>query len=69
MTIHAGGILTALLFIRYLLPPLETAALNLEECTPLCFSVLEAEDSFAIVLGNRLKIMIPFCIQGLSRFI
>lgn len=25
---------------------------------PLCFSILEAEDSFSIILGNRLKIVI-----------
>lgn len=58
MAIHAGSTLTALLFIWCLLPPLETAALHLEERTALCFSILETEDSFCIISGAGLKIAI-----------
>lgn len=58
VTIPAGGVLIALLFVWCLLLSSETAALHLEECMPLCFSTHEAEDSFSIILGNRLKIII-----------
>lgn len=57
VTIPAGGLLIALLFIWYYYC-LQKQQHYIWECMPLCFFILEAEDSFSIVLGNRLKIVI-----------